>query len=210
MTDAEAVARVLAGETEAFAVLVERHQRAVYNLAYRLLGDPHEAEDAAQEAFLRAYQHLRRYDRSRPFDRWLLAIAAHLCLDWLRRRRLRRWLPLLPGRPDPRRGPEGEALANLEAERLQRCLGRLAPEDRLALILKYWYGWSAAEIGRVLGVAAGTARVRLHRARRRLEVLWSEEEETGVVRGSTPPAAAGGPAVAGGAAHPEGAGAEPD
>ena len=76
------------GNDDAFTKLVEEHQTHVYNLCYRMLGEPEAAEDAAQESFLRAYQNLHRYDQSRPFATWLLSIAAHYCIDRLRRRKL--------------------------------------------------------------------------------------------------------------------------
>src|SRR6188474_3634572 len=75
------------GSDEAFTRLVEEHQTHVYNLCYRMLGEPEAAEDAAQESFLRAYQNLQRYDRNRPFATWMLSIAAHYCIDRLRRRK---------------------------------------------------------------------------------------------------------------------------
>ena len=75
------------GSDEAFTSLVEAYQSHVYNLCYRMLGEPESAEDAAQETFLRAYQHLHRYDQRRPFATWLLSIAAHYCIDRLRRRK---------------------------------------------------------------------------------------------------------------------------
>jgi len=80
------------GSDEAFTRLVEEHQTHVYNLCYRMLGEPEAAEDAAQESFLRAYQNLQRYDRNRPFATWLLSIAAHYCIDRLRRRKLSMFL----------------------------------------------------------------------------------------------------------------------
>ena len=76
------------GNDEAFTKLVEEHQTHVYNLCYRMLGEPEAAEDAAQETFLRAYQNLHRYDQTRSFATWLLSIGAHYCIDRLRRRKL--------------------------------------------------------------------------------------------------------------------------
>jgi len=76
------------GNDEAFTRLVEEHQTHVYNLCYRMLGEPEFAEDAAQETFLRAHQNLHRFDQSRSFATWLLSIGAHYCIDQLRRRRL--------------------------------------------------------------------------------------------------------------------------
>ena len=81
------VRRAIAGDQAAFTKLVEAYQSPVYNLAYRLLGNSLEAEDAAQEAFIRAYTHLQSYDPARKFSSWLLSIASHYCIDVLRRRR---------------------------------------------------------------------------------------------------------------------------
>jgi len=81
------IQRALAGDQDAFACLVEAYQTAVYNLAYRMLGNAVEAEDAAQEAFLKAYTRLKTYDSGRKFSSWLLAIASHHCIDRLRQRR---------------------------------------------------------------------------------------------------------------------------
>src|SRR5258708_40025145 len=75
------------GSEEAFTRLVESYQTHVYNLCYRMLGEPESAEDAAQETFLRAFHHLHRYDQKRPFATWLLSIAAHYCIDRLRPRK---------------------------------------------------------------------------------------------------------------------------
>ena len=75
------------GNSQAFGFLVEKYQRPVYNLCYRMLSNAEDAEDAAQESFFRAYKALKRYDRSRAFSTWLLSIAAHYCIDQIRRRR---------------------------------------------------------------------------------------------------------------------------
>ena len=82
------IQRAQAGDQEAFACLVEAYQIAVYNLAYRMLGNAVEAEDAAQETFIRVYTRLDTYDSERKFSSWLLAIASHYCIDRLRQRRL--------------------------------------------------------------------------------------------------------------------------
>src|SRR5512139_3324073 len=131
------VASVLAGDQDTFAVLVETYQRAVYNLTYRMLGETGEAEDAAQEAFLRAYQHLDRYDPERPFKTWLLSIASNYCIDRLRKRRLT-WLSIdepLPPHPSltsAEAEPEDAALSGERYAAIQGMLTELAPEYRAA------------------------------------------------------------------------------
>ena len=101
-----------AGDQSAFGRLVIAYQTPVYNLAYRMLGNAAEAEEAAQETFLRAYTHLRSYDPQRPFRSWLLSIASHYCIDRLRRRRIT-WLPLEDeiAAPDGSTEPPGRGLS---------------------------------------------------------------------------------------------------
>ncbi len=88
MTDEKAwVAQVQQGNDDAFTQIVETYQKPIYNLCYRMLGEPGAAEDAAQEVFLRAYQNLHRYDPSRAFGTWIFSIAAHYCIDLLRKKK---------------------------------------------------------------------------------------------------------------------------
>jgi RNA polymerase sigma-70 factor, ECF subfamily len=86
--EADWVRRAYEGDVEAFSCLVEVYQTPVFNLCHRMLGNIEEAEDAAQETFLRAYRNMRGYDLQRSFSTWLLSIAAHYCIDQIRRRRL--------------------------------------------------------------------------------------------------------------------------
>ena len=171
MTDGELVTSARAGSTAAFTGLVEIYQVPVYNLCYRMLGDPGEAEDAAQEAFLRAYSQLHRYDPARPFKTWLFAIASHHCIDRLRRRHVT-WLgiddePLLthPALSEPRPGPEQMAVRREEEAAVQAALAVLGPRDRSAIVMRYWYGMSYEEIARATGSTASAVKSRLHRAR---------------------------------------------
>jgi RNA polymerase sigma-70 factor (ECF subfamily) len=163
------------GNEDAFASLVDTYQTPVYNLCYRMLGDAQEAEDAAQEAFWRAYQAIKRYDPQRPFITWLLSIAAHYCIDQQRRRRLPTIdLELLPeeGAPDPSPNPE-KALAKTEEERaLRKLLVELNPQDRAALIMRYWYDFSDQEIAQSLSLTVSAVKSRLHRARQVLALRW--------------------------------------
>jgi RNA polymerase sigma-70 factor (ECF subfamily) len=126
------------GDDEAFTNLVENYQNPVYNLCYRMLGNPQEAEDAAQETFWRAYQAIRRYDKSRPFATWLLSIAAHYCIDQQRKRRLptleiEDWMEEIV--PDNTPDPERSVSKSQEHEMLRRLLNGMNPQDRAALIL---------------------------------------------------------------------------
>ena len=161
------------GDQNAFGRLVVAYQTPVYNLAYRMLGNKVEAEDAAQEAFLRAYTHLRSYDPNRPFRSWLLSIASHYCIDRLRRRRIT-WLPLEDEFAEPYnmtgKSPNPEAVTSQreQEEQVQDLLGTLSPTDRAAITLRYWYDCSYEEIAEMLNLTVSAVKSRLHRARRAL------------------------------------------
>jgi RNA polymerase sigma-70 factor (ECF subfamily) len=171
--DQELVALVLEGDQQAFAELVEAYQRPVYNLTYRMLGEAREAEDAAQEAFLRAYQHLERYDPKRSFKTWLLSIASNYCIDRLRKRRLT-WLSIdepLPPHPalnSDAPGPEAATLSSERSEAVQELLSDLAPDYRAAVVLRYWYDMPYAEIAATLDTTESAIKSRLFRARQML------------------------------------------
>jgi RNA polymerase sigma-70 factor (ECF subfamily) len=170
------------GSEEAFTALVEAYQTHVYNLCYRMLGEAESAEDASQETFLRAFQHLQRYDHGRPFATWLLSIAAHYCIDRLRRRRLS-FMSLdqgddgetmeLPDSDAP--NPESELVRREQKEQMQVFLQELNSVDRAAIVLRYWHDCSETEIADALHLTVSAVKSRLHRARRELGSLWQEE-----------------------------------
>jgi len=176
------VAQAQQGSQEAFTNLVEAYQTHVYNLCYRMLGEPELAEDAAQETFLRAFRHLHRYDSKRPFATWLLSIAAHYCIDRLRRRKF----STISIDEDEQDGgfelqdadapnPESEMVRGEQRARMQGLLKRLDSVDRAAVVLRYWNDCSEAEIAETLHLTVSAVKSRLHRARRELSGLWQEE-----------------------------------
>ena len=178
--DVALVQRARAGELAAFNALVLRHQDAAYGLALRFLGDRQAAEDATQEAFLRAYRALGRFEGDR-FRAWLLAIVANAARDELRRRRRRPQRSLDRARddpaatpldpPDPGPTPEGVALQADMRKALERALGELPEDWRLVVVLADVHGLSYEEVARAAGVPIGTVRSRLSRARGRLRDL---------------------------------------
>lgn len=173
------ISRARDGDQEAFQQLVERYQGAVYNLAYRMLGDPGDAEDAAQEIFVRIYRQLGRYDPARKFSTWVLAIATNFCIDQLRRRRMQ-LVPLeniIPWARSRESGPEGEAITQEERDEVQRLITRLPEKYRAPLVLRYFDELSCAEIAEVLGMPEGTVKTQIHRARKALGKLLAEGEE---------------------------------
>lgn len=162
------VQQTLNGEQAAFTSLVDAYGGPVYNLCYRMLGNPVEAEDAAQETFIRAYTRLNTYDQDRKFVNWILSVASHYCIDQLRRRRVT-WLSIedlpYPQLEDYNDGPE-EILMRTEAGRdIQRQLCCLPPDYRLVLVLRYWYELSYREISETTGDTESAIKSRLHRAR---------------------------------------------
>jgi RNA polymerase sigma-70 factor (ECF subfamily) len=158
------------------------YQTQVYNLAYRMLGNAKEAEDAAQEAFLRVFLNLRKYDESRSFRTWLLSITSHHCIDRIRRRRIT-LLPLEDEIAGPERtwevardpGPHEAAVQKERSERLQSMLAELGPVDRAAITLCYWYDCSYEEIAEVLDLTVSAVKSRLYRARRALAEMMRGE-----------------------------------
>ena len=171
LTDAQIVARVLKGDQVPYGLLVERHQPAVFNAAYRLLGHIEEAADITQEAFLRAYQALDSYQTNRPLAPWLCRIAMNACLNWRKRENRRQYVhdqwaadnleqgDLSPGSDDP----------DELSERVQSALNRLPARQRAAVVLTIYGNMSHAEAARALGCAETTISWRLFAARGKLK-----------------------------------------
>ncbi len=166
----EWVQAALEGDQDAFAELVYTFEDSVYNLCYRMLNDRGEAEDAAQETFLRSYLNLQRYDPARSYKTWLLTIASNHCIDRIRRRRMT-WLSIdddpLPALSLSSDEPEPEmASINEEQSReIQALLKELNPEYRAAVVLRYWYDFSYTEIADILDTTESAIKSRLFRAR---------------------------------------------
>ena len=157
------------GDQAAFSRLVEAYQRPVYNLCYRMLGNAPEAEDAAQETFVRMYTKLHTYQPDRKLSSWVLSIASHYCIDRLRRRR-GQWLsldeePVAATLASQNRGPEDLALRSESRDEVQRLVDMLPAAYRVPLILRYWHDLSYAEIADVMGLTVQAVKSRLHRAR---------------------------------------------
>jgi RNA polymerase sigma-70 factor (ECF subfamily) len=172
------------GNQEAFTHLVETYQRPVYNLCYRMLGDPDEAEDASQETFLRVYKNIQHFDAKRPFTTWLLSIAAHYCIDELRKRHMvilsMDATPYLDP-PDRLPGPEASYHLMEDQKRVQALLKTLNPHDRAAVIMYYWYDFSYEEIAHGLSLTPSAVKSRLHRARLSMAQSWSSQNGSNFV-----------------------------
>lgn len=176
--EAELVARTLAGDRTAFGVLVERYAGQARRVARAVLGDPDDADDAAQDAFLSALVKLSQYDRRRPFGPWLMRIVANAATDRRRRRTVRRTEPLEPGLSGGGTRPDVEAERAALGERLRTALAQLSPRRRTAVVLFDVEGYAHGEIAGILGIPEGTVRSEVFHARRQLRALlqdWKEE-----------------------------------
>lgn len=174
------------GDQHAFGLLVQAYQKPVFNLTYRMLGNAQEAEDAAQETFLKAYSSLRQYQPEHKFSTWLFAIANHHCIDRLRKRRVSLVSiednPVLENLTGDSPLPERHALAREQSAEMQQLLNELEPEYRLPLILRYWEEYSYEEIATAMEITVAAVKSRLFRARQQVAKLYGERQTA-----TTPP-----------------------
>ncbi|MBN1658973.1 MAG: sigma-70 family RNA polymerase sigma factor [Anaerolineae bacterium] len=164
------IEQALQGDRKAFGHLVRAYERPVYNLTYRMLGDPAEAEDAAQETFLRAYAKLATYQPGRKFVNWVLSIASHHCIDRLRRKQRAPQLSLDGPTPpvwlaSDAPQPDQVVSRKEQRERVRGVLDALPPDYRAAVVLRYWYDLSYREIAETMDTTESAIKSRLHRAR---------------------------------------------
>ncbi len=180
LADERIVAAVVAGDTEAFRELVQRHQQMLVGVLTRILADPDEALEAAQDTFVKAYTNLAGYRREAKFSTWLLQIGVNLARDRHRRRQLldRKGIISLEDlnrrqtgdrEPEDGRNPLRETARRQEWEILQAALADLPQEFREVFTLKHIEGLDYEEIARMTGDTPGSLKVRAHRARRRLQ-----------------------------------------
>ena len=185
LTDEQLAMSAMNGNQEAFTDLVTAHQRKVYGLALHLLRNQQDADDAAQEAFMRCYTSLQSFDPSRNFGAWLYRIAYNHCLDVLRQRKR---TPLVassrhdddhvaPEAPDPGPGVE-ELVERVESvETVKQAMNRLSAEHSHILALRYTLDLSYAEIAEVVGAPESTVTMRLYHAKRALRTVLRDQEE---------------------------------
>jgi RNA polymerase sigma-70 factor, ECF subfamily len=172
ISDAECVRRLLQGEADAFEVLVRRHQKAIFNLVYRMLGDYDEAAEVSQETFLSAYRSIGQFRGDANFSTWLYRIAINHAST--RRRSLARWqqrtVPLETTEPVNEREPDpADTVEQREIQKLvQKALNGLEASDAMIIVLKDLQDVPYEEVARVLDVPVGTVKSRLHRARKAL------------------------------------------
>jgi RNA polymerase sigma-70 factor (ECF subfamily) len=177
-TDAAVVAQVLAGERERFRVLVERHSRSIFKVAYRMTSNEQDAEEVVQETFLKAYRRLEGFESRANFKTWLYRIAVNCAIDLLNARRPTEPITMSDAY-DEESGPEIQLAAEgpspermtLSGEvrrRLKSAMAKLTQTERTAFVLRHYEGVSIDEIARVLGVKNGAAKNTVFRAVQKL------------------------------------------
>jgi RNA polymerase sigma-70 factor (ECF subfamily) len=180
--DAVAVKRTLAGDRDAYRVLVERHSQNVYRLAYRMAGNSHDAEEIVQEAFLRGYQKLKQFAGQSNFGTWVYRIAANYAIDRIRQRKVEESRRELPSRTsedgqetdplsmvkDSAPSPERLAGSSQLALRMQQALEELTPAERTAIVMRHWDGCGIEEIASVLKSSTTAAKNTVFRAVQKL------------------------------------------
>jgi RNA polymerase sigma-70 factor (ECF subfamily) len=174
MTDGALVKRTRDGDARAFTELVDRHAAACLRFAARMLGDRSEAEDAAQETFLRAYKALESYDDTLPFRTWLFAILINRCRTALAQRMRRERRVVFDSEALERSSVEAAQDAMELREELSRAIAALSPEQREAFLLRHVEDLSYEEIMSVTGAGMSALKMRVKRACERLQVLLTE------------------------------------
>ncbi len=180
---AAVVARAAAGDSAAFEQLVVRHERRVLTLSFRLLGSMEDAQDAAQEVFLRTFKYLHRFDTRRPFEPWLVRLTVNVCRD-LGRSQRRRAAVIVEhnGKSDvaePRdssSNPHADLQSDQLRETLYRALADLPEKERTAFVLRDIEGLSTAETADVLGSSEATVRSQISSARLKLRKFITRTE----------------------------------
>ena len=180
-SDAIAVERTLAGERDAFRILVERHSQLLFRLAYRMTGNEHDAEEVVQEAFLRAYRNLGQFGSRANFGTWAYRIAANYAIDRMRQRKhedARRTTPSTQSEeleqdpldlvPDERPNPDRLAVNTELRKKMQEALNNLSHSERTAFVMRHWEGCAIEEIAAVLKSTTSAAKNTVFRSVQKL------------------------------------------
>ena len=166
--DAYLVRRAQDGFVDAYELLVRRHAPAAYRVAYRLVGNHHDAQDVAQESFLAAWQGLPRYRSDAAFSTWMYRIVTRRALNRLTRTRILDGHDMLEALPDPARGPEASAEQAGARHAVASAVAALPPAQRVVVVLHHFEGLTYAEVAAITNSTAPAVRSHLHRARRAL------------------------------------------
>lgn len=179
----EIIRSVLDGDTQAFETIVRSYEKQVYNLALRMVGNPEDAADMAQETFIKAYKALGSFRNDSKFSVWLYRIATNVCIDFLRRNRHVKSVSLTADDdedaqldiPDLSADPEELLSRKMTADAVRRGLETLCEHHRSILMLREINGLSYEEIAQTLDIDIGTVKSRIFRARKRLCAFLTED-----------------------------------
>jgi RNA polymerase sigma-70 factor (ECF subfamily) len=160
------VQRVLDGDHDAFAAIVETYGKPVYNLMYRMTGNRNDADDLAQETFLRAFENLGRFDARRRFFPWLYTVALNVARNHCKRSPLALWSNITVQACG---NPESALQARCSRQQLQGCLNQLEPHEKEAVVLRYYQGLPFEEIAGILGISCSAVKMRVYRALKRIK-----------------------------------------
>jgi RNA polymerase sigma-70 factor (ECF subfamily) len=185
--DTDLVARAAAGDASAFHALVERHRAMVYRMAYQFAGNHHDAEDIAQDVFIKVYRGLDRFRHDAQVTSWLYRIVMNACIDHRRRSAPAGWAPFtddmelrMVNTPENGPGPEEQTYGGQIGEVLAEEIARLPPGQRLVFMMRHHEGLKLSEIASALGLAEGTVKRQLHAAVHRLrDALTAANVTTG-------------------------------
>jgi RNA polymerase sigma-70 factor (ECF subfamily) len=173
--DSELIAQAAAGDHSAFHLLVERHRSMVYRVAYQFAGNHHDAEDIAQDVFIKVYRSLGRFRQDAQLTSWIYRIVMNACIDHRRRQMSAGAAPFgdeaelrMLNTPEDAPGPEQQAYAGELGEVLETEINRLPPGQRIVFIMRHHQGLKLGEIADALGLAEGTVKRQLHAAVQRL------------------------------------------
>jgi RNA polymerase sigma-70 factor (ECF subfamily) len=190
LSDAELAIKAKHGDVQAFGLLVERYKERAYMIALGFLGNPDDAMDISQEAFVKAFKAMRRFKEGREFYPWFYAILRNTCFNHLRKAKVRKERSLDEAREYgfqvPDSGPNPAAIAELRERKMlvRRELENLAPVHREIILLRHFECLSYKEIARVLECPVGTVMSRLYAARRALRALLAPHLDEASVVGS--------------------------
>lgn len=197
LSDRAAVDEVLSGKRDSFRVLVDRHGRKVFGLAYRMMGNEHDADEVVQETFLRCYKRLDSFEARSSFSTWLYRIAANCALDLIAKRKQEKMHIVETDAKDdamnpeertldyasPQPGPERMLLSSELHQRVADAMKRLTAVERTAFVLRHFEGRSIAEIGNVLKIRDEAVKNTVFRAVKKMRTELEPMITTGTIRG---------------------------
>lgn len=173
------VREVLKGNPQAFAYIIDKYKNPLYATILRMVKNPQDAQDLVQEAFLKVYRQLDKYQETGTFSSWLYRVAVNHCMDEFRKKRIRTTpAEFAEDQAVDRNHPEIVYLKKEKQRQLERLIGTLPEDERLIVLLRYANDCSYEEIGRMVNVPVSTVRNKLHRAKKKMRDTVKRERGT--------------------------------